>query len=120
MAPELKKKKKKLHYVDQLVANFVCLLYDAVQVVYCGFRSCFQWKQPPAAGERVHNMSEAAVKKQITFLKIKIIINVDLCYFMVKSYARFQNLQAFTLFIHKNIYCFPLSCIILKNTKKRQ
>ncbi len=34
-----------LHYVHQLVANHVCLLFGAEQVVYSEFLEPFHWKQ---------------------------------------------------------------------------
>ncbi len=33
-----------LHRLQQLVANFVCLLFCAVEVAYCGFTELFSWK----------------------------------------------------------------------------
>ncbi len=38
-----------LHFVHQLVANCVCLLFGAEQVVYSGFLEFYHWKQLPAA-----------------------------------------------------------------------
>ncbi len=40
-----------LHYVHQLVANCVFLLFGGVQVVYSRLLELFHWKQLPAAAE---------------------------------------------------------------------
>ncbi len=39
------------HYVHQLVANWVCLLFGAEQVVYSRFLELFYWKKLLAAAE---------------------------------------------------------------------
>ncbi len=40
-----------LHYVHQLVANIICLLFGAEQVVYSGFLDRFSLKQRYKSGE---------------------------------------------------------------------
>ncbi len=40
-----------LHYVHQLVSNFICLWFGTEQVVYSGFLELFRWKQQPAVAE---------------------------------------------------------------------
>ena len=45
-----------INFLPQLVANFVCLLFGAVQVVYSGFLESF-WQQL-AATNRVEESAE--------------------------------------------------------------
>ncbi len=40
-----------LHNVRQLDANFVCLLFDVVQVMYSKISELFCWKQQPTESE---------------------------------------------------------------------
>lgn len=47
-----------LHFVYQLVFNFVCLLFGAQQVVCSGFIRAFLWKPPAAAGNNADESSE--------------------------------------------------------------
>ncbi len=50
----------KLHYVHQLLANFVWVLFGAEQVVYSG------WKQLPAAGNDTDESNEAESNHETT------------------------------------------------------
>ncbi len=47
-----------LHYVYELVANFVCLVFGARQIVYSGFLDLIQWKQLPAGNDTDGSGSE--------------------------------------------------------------
>ncbi len=58
-----------LHYVHQLVANFVCLLFGARQVVYSGFLELFRWTQLPAATENKADESGETVKNRTVKLQ---------------------------------------------------
>ncbi len=57
-----------LHYVHQLVANFVCLLSGAGQVVYKAFSietsSCCCWKGVDKSGETEPKQLETVKPKQ--------------------------------------------------------
>ncbi len=53
-----------LHYFHQLVANFVCLLFDAKQEVYSVVLVMFHWKQlPSSTGREVEENGETEPKQ---------------------------------------------------------
>ncbi len=56
-----------LHCVHQLVANFVCLLFGAGQVVYSGFIRAFCWKYFPAVAENDADESDEGEPKQLLY-----------------------------------------------------
>ncbi len=54
-----------LHYVHQLVTNFVCLLFDIRQEVYQSF---FRWTRlSAAAGKEVDESSETQPKQSMSW-----------------------------------------------------
>ena len=62
------------HYVSQIVANFVCQLFGAGQVVYSGLITACCSQQLPAAGNSADESSERESKLG---LQLTIIFIID-------------------------------------------